>query len=95
MGDTLFPLRRNSLPSDVCMVMMWWQYSQWENGTVIENGQMNIHGDDNAGVPSPSRADVNPERVEELVFVTLIKHFRGCWSYDEEMEMAVYDWLPM
>jgi hypothetical protein len=62
---------------------------------VFENGQMNIHDDDSVGVPSPSRADVNPEPVEELVFVTLIKHFRGCWSYDGEMEMAVYEWLPM
>jgi hypothetical protein len=46
-------------------------------------------------VPSLSRADVNPEPVEELAFVTLIKHFRGYWSYDEEMEMAVCEWLPM
>jgi hypothetical protein len=34
--------------------------------------------DDSAGMPSPSRADVNPEPVEESVFVTLIKHFRDC-----------------
>ena len=61
----------------------------------MAHGQMNIHDDDNAGMPSSSRADVNPEPVEELVFVTLIKHFKGCWSYDEEMEMAVYEWLPM
>ena len=63
--------------------------------SVSENDQMNIHDDDSTGVPGPSRADVNPEPVEELVFVTLIKHFRGYWSYDEEMEMAVYEWLPM
>jgi len=36
------------------------------------------HDDDSAGMPSPARADVNPEPVEELVFVSLIKHFRGC-----------------
>ena len=45
--------------------------------SVSENDQMNIHDDDSTGVPGPSRADVNPEPVEELVFVTLIKHFRG------------------
>jgi hypothetical protein len=45
---------------------------------VFENGQMNVHDYDSAGMPSPSRADVNPEPVEELVFVTLIRHFRGC-----------------
>jgi hypothetical protein len=44
----------------------------------MAHGQMNIHDDDNAGMPSSSRADVNPEPVEELVFVTLIKHFKGC-----------------
>jgi len=51
---------------------------------LFENGQMNSHDDDDdhdddsAGMPSPARADVNPEPVEELVFVSLIKHFRGC-----------------
>jgi len=67
--------------------------SKWHS--VFENGQMNIHDDDSTGVPSPSRADVNPEPVKELVFATMIKHFRVCWSYDEEMEMAVCEWLPM
>jgi len=68
---------------------------------LFENGQMNSHDDDDdhdddsAGMPSPARADVNPEPVEELVFVSLIKHFRGCWPYSEEMEMAVYEWLPV
>lgn len=53
------------------------------------------HDDDSTGVPSPSRADVNPKPVEELAFVTLIKHFRGYWSYVEEMEMAVFEWLAV